>query len=79
MIYFLTELDDDVKTDKEEKDDKSESESDHSEEDDKEVFDEDLLPIETPYLPNQYEELGQVGAKSVLPYTSFVSFASILV
>ncbi|ELT93091.1 hypothetical protein CAPTEDRAFT_166422 [Capitella teleta] len=59
--FKLCELDDDVKTDKEEKAENSESESEHSEEDEKEVFDDDLMPIETPYVQNEFEELGQQG------------------
>ena len=31
------------------------------EEDEKEVFDDDLQPIESPYIQNQVEELGQQG------------------
>lgn len=35
-------------------------ETDHSEEE-KEVFDDNLQPIETQYIANAYEELGQQG------------------
>ena len=40
----------------------TESETEVSEEEDeKEVFDDDLQPIESPYIQNQVEELGQQG------------------
>ena len=40
----------------------SDSDSEVSEEEDeKEVFDDDLQPIESPYVQNQVEELGQQG------------------
>lgn len=48
----------DEKTDKEEE--KEESESEVTEEEEK-VYDIDLEPIETPYVENTHEELGQVS------------------
>ena len=50
-------------TDKDEgKKEATESETEVSEEEDeKEVFDDDLQPIESPYIQSQVEELGQQG------------------
>ena len=62
-LLFFQGLEEDARTDREEetKADFSASDSEHSEEDeDKEVFDEDLQPLETPYTVNINEELGQV-------------------
>ncbi len=61
-------MDDETRTDKEldeksERSEKTDSESEHSEEDEDKldlIFDEDLQPMETPYIPNAEEELGQV-------------------
>lgn len=53
-------MDDDTKTDKEDREEeKTETESEEEEED-AEVVSDDLPPTETPYSENSVEELGQV-------------------
>jgi len=65
LISLLTGLDEDVVRDREEHDDREEDKSDQSEseeeEDDKVYVDDSAPPVETPYIKNSTEELGQVG------------------
>ena len=59
VFFFFSGIEDN--TDKEEKgSDKSDSDSEDEDEDEKETFDDDLQPLETPYVMNQAEELGKV-------------------
>ena len=51
---------DDEKTDREGEQEKSDSDSDRSEDEEKDIYDDNLQPLETPYIPNTSEELGQV-------------------
>ena len=63
MTYIWAGLEEDLRGDKDDKDEeKSDSETEHSEED-VEMFDDNLQPIETPYVESVAEELGQVGRK----------------
>ena len=61
QITFLSGLEDDYRSDREEA--KSDTESSHSEEEEDQVFDklEHSKPAETPYTENRVEELGQVS------------------
>lgn len=75
LIIFALGLDEDAKTDKEDReDDKTETESDEEEETGVgEVIRNDSPPVETPYVENVAEELGQVfrSASFVLPSVLF--------
>ena len=61
-LFLSSGLEDGERTDAEEKKSESEkTESEEEEDEDKEEFDDDLQPIETPYVENRTEELGQQG------------------
>ena len=67
FIPCLSGLEEDPKTDREEEEKKeSESDSDASDEEGEEggeEFDDSLQPVESPYVENAVEELGQVRCK----------------
>ena len=60
---YVPDLEESQFTDRDDgKKEASDSDSEVSEEEDeKEVFDDDLQPIESPYIKNEVEELGQQG------------------
>jgi len=76
----LTGLDEDAARDREEHEDRDEDKTDQSEseeeEDDKIHLDDSAPPVETPYIKNSTEELGQVSLKlsAINGYTSLHSF-----